>query len=151
MSHDFEYSDKFNKGMLEPSIVDFARRNPINTTSVTPVDNPTQQIQQTQNSNAQPSLSQQTQQQPCNVNLLSENNNIMSVNNVSQTFAQQIEQQAPQISPDIYMQQQPQMVETGPTLNLTIGGMGFINTLLLVILSGFIIGVLLIIVLYILK
>ena len=137
--------------MLEPSVVDFSRRNPINTTSVTPTNQQEQQIQPTQNSNAQPIPSQQSQQVPCNVNLMSENNNIMQINNVDQTFAQQVQQQAPQINPDIYMQQQPQMAQTGPVLSLTIGGMGFINTLLLMVLSVLTIGILFIVGLYIFK
>ena len=60
----------------------------------------------TQN-NTTPSNS--TQQQTSNVNLMSENNNMMQINNIDATYAQQIQQQAPQIAPDVYMQQQAQI------------------------------------------
>ncbi len=139
LSQDFEYSEKFRKGMIEPSVVDFSRRSPISSTSVTPTEQPNQEIQKPiQQSNAQPTPIQNPTQTPnCNVNLMSENNNMMSVNNVGQTFAQQIQQQAPQISPDVYMQQQAQMTQmqmaqSGPVLSLTMNGMGgFVNILVL--------------------
>ncbi len=139
LAQDFEYSEKFRKGMIEPSVVDFSRRSPISSTNVVPTEQPTQQIQQpVQHSTAQPTPIQQTQPtQNCNVNLMSENNNMMSVNNIGQTFAQQIQQQASQISPDIFMQQQSQiaqmqMAQAGPVLSLTMNGMGgFVNILVL--------------------
>lgn len=146
LSQDFEYSERFKKGMIEPSVVDFSRRSPISSTNVVPTEQPTQQIQHpVQHSNAQPTLIQQAQPtQNCNVNLMSENNNMMSVNNVGQTFAQQIQQQAPQISPDMFMQQQAQMAQqitqAGPQLTLTMGGgmmSGFVNVLLISLIIGF--------------
>lgn len=145
--------------MIEPSVVDFSRRSPISSTTVTPTEQTTQQIQQpVQHSNAQPTPIQQPQQAPnCNVNLMSENNNMMSVNNVGQTFAQQIQQQAPQISPDVFMQQQAQMAQmqmaqAGPTLSLTMGGMGgFVNVLVLTGLVGFVCGFIVWLILTIMK
>lgn len=47
----------------------------------------------------------------------------MQINNIDTTYAQQIQQQAPQIAPDVYMQQQAQiaaqqMTQAGPQLTL---------------------------------
>lgn len=148
LSHDFEYSEKFRKGMIEPSVVDFSRRNPISSSTVTSTEQPIQQIKQpTQHSNVQLTPIQQSQQMSnCNVNLMSENNNMMSINNIGQTFAQQIQQQAPQISSDLFMQQQAQMAQmqmehARPTLSLTMGGMGgFVNVLVLTGIVGFVCG-----------
>lgn len=153
MSDDFEYSEKFRKGMLEPSVKDFSQRGPISSATVS--------SGVTENSN--PSISQQqagatnsAHQQTSNVNLLSENNNMMQINNIDTTYAQQIQQQAPQIAPDVYMQQQAQiaaqqMTQAGPQLTLTMGGMGFVNTLLIAVLSGLVIGILIIFGLYLFK
>lgn len=87
---------------------------------------------------------------------MSENNNMMQINNIDTTYAQQIQQQAPQIAPDVYMQQQAQiaaqqMTQAGPQLTLTMGGMGFVNTLLIAVLSGLVIGILIIFGLYLFK
>ncbi len=65
---------------------------------------------------------------------------MMQINNIDITYAQQIQKQAPQITPDVYMQQQTQvaaqqMTQAGPQLTLTMGGMGFVNTLLIAVLS----------------
>lgn len=153
MSNDFEYSEKFRKGMLEPSVKDFSQRGPISSATVS--------SSVTENSN--PSISQQqagvtnsAHQQTSNVNLMSENNNMMQINNIDTTYAQQIQQQAPQIAPDVYMQQQAQiaaqqMTQAGPQLTLTMGGMGFVNTLLIAVLSGLVIGILIIFGLYLFK
>ena len=80
LAQDFEYSERFKKGMIEPSVVDFSRRSPISSTTLTLTEQPTQQIQQ----------------------------------------------QAPQINPDVFMQQQAQMAQMQmaqavPTLSLTMG------------------------------
>ena len=153
MSNDFEYSEKFRKGMLEPSVKDFSQRGLISSATVS--------SSVTENSN--PSISQQqagatnsAHQQTSNVNLMSENNNMMQINNIDTTYAQQIQQQAPQIAPDVYMQQQAQiaaqqMTQAGPQLTLTMGGMGFVNTLLIAVLSGLVIGILIIFGLYLFK
>jgi len=153
MSNDFEYSEKFRKGMLEPSVKDFSQRGSISSATVS--------SSVTENSN--PSISKQqagatnsAHQQTSNVNLMSENNNMMQINNIDTTYAQQIQQQAPQIAPDVYMQQQAQiaaqqMTQAGPQLTLTMGGMGFVNTLLIAVLSGLVIGILIIFGLYLFK
>lgn len=54
------------------------------------------------------------------------------------------------------MQQQAQiaaqqMTQAGPQLTLTMGGMGFVNTLLIAVLSGLVIGILIIFGLYLFK
>ena len=144
MSNDFEYSEKFRTGMLEPSIKDFSQRGPINSATVS--------SNTSENDNTNSSF-----QEPTNsVNLISENNNMMQINNIDKTYAQQIQQQAPQIAPDIYMQQQAQVAaqqktQAGPQLTLTMGGMGFVNTLLIAVLSGLVIGILIISGLYLFK
>lgn len=127
LEHDFEYTEHFKKGMLEPSVNDFARRTPISSTKLAPTPNQTPE--------------QITQGTKSNVNLFGENNNMLSVNNIDTPQAIQIQQQAPQINPDIFMQQQAQlqqmqMTSDGPTLSLTMGG--FINVL---VLSSLVIGV----------
>lgn len=127
LEHDFEYTEHFRKGMLEPSVSDFARRTPISSTKLAPTPNQTpEQIAQGTKSN---------------VNLFGENNNILSVNNIDTSQAVQIQQQASQINPDIFMQQQTQMQmsQGGPTLSLTMGGMeGFVNVIVLAgIVAGF--------------
>ena len=81
---------------------------------------------------------------------------MMQINNIDKTYAQQIQQQAPQIAPDIYMQQQAQVAaqqktQAGQQLTLTMGGMGFVNTLLIAVLSGLVIGILIISGLYLFK
>ena len=43
------------------------------------------------------------------------------------------------------------MTHAGPQLTLTMGGMGFVNTLLIAVLSGLVIGILLILRLYLFK
>lgn len=53
----------------------------------------------------------------------------MQINNIDITYAQQIQKQAPQITPDVYMQQQTQvaaqqMTQAGPQLTLTMGWNG---------------------------
>ena len=124
LEHDFEYTEHFKKGMLDPSISDFARRTPISSTKLAPTPNQT--------------LEQINQGTKSNVNLFGENNNILSVNNIDTSQAVQIQQQASQINPDIFMKQQlqtqqMQMSQGGPTLSLTMGGMrGFVNVLVLV-------------------
>lgn len=124
LEHDFEYTEHFKKGMLEPSVSDFARRTPISSTKLAPIPNQTPE--------------QITQGTKSNVNLFGENNNMLSVNNIDTSQAVQIQQQASQINPDIFMQQQTQMQmsQGGPTLSLTMGG--FINVLVLVgLVTGF--------------
>lgn len=153
LSQDFEYSDKFRVGMLEPSIRDFSRRTPISSAVVNTAEpqienNQSNVVQPTVTRNNQPEIQQSQQQVPCNVNLMGENNNMMQINNVDQTFAQQIQQQAPQIDPDIFMQQQAQMQQMqmsqgGPVLSLTMGSgpsMGFVNVLTISMITGLIIG-----------
>lgn len=54
------------------------------------------------------------------------------------------------------MQQQAQiaaqqMTQAGPQLTLTMDGMGFVNTLLIAVLSGLVIGILIIFGLYLFK
>lgn len=67
LEHDFEYTEHFKKGMLEPSISDFARKTPISSTKLAPtLDQTPEQI---------------TQGAKSNVNLFGENNNVLSVNN----------------------------------------------------------------------
>ena len=43
------------------------------------------------------------------------------------------------------------MTQAGPQLTLTMGGMGFVNTLLISVLSGLVIGILIIFGLYLFK
>lgn len=127
LEHDFEYTEHFRKGMLEPSVSDFARRTPISSTKLAPTSNQTP--------------AQIAQGTKSNVNLFGENNNMLSVNNIDTSQAVQIQQQASQINPDIFMQQQTQMQRSqeDPTLSLTMGGMGgFVNVLVLAgLVAGF--------------
>ncbi len=112
LEHDFEYTEHFRKGMLEPSISDFSRRTPINSTKLIPTPNQTpEQIAQGTKSN---------------VNLFGKNNNMLSVNNIDTSQAVQIQQQA-------------QMSQSGPTLSLTMKGTGgFANILILAgLVAGF--------------
>lgn len=153
LSQDFKYSDKFKVGMLEPSIRDFSRRNPISSSVINTdgylVSNGQNDIlQPIVAKNNQPDI-RQTQQTLCNVNLMSENNNMLQINNVEQTFAQQIQQQAPRINPDIFIQQQSQLqqmkmsqgesalsltIDSGPTMG------GFVNVLMISMIVGLIVG-----------
>ncbi len=95
LEQDFEYTEHFKNGMLSPSIVDFARRNPINSTHLAPTPNQTpEQIAQGTRSDVQ---------------LYGETNQMLSVNNVDTSLATQITNQASQINPDIFMQQQAQL------------------------------------------
>ena len=76
LEHDFEYTEHFKKGMLEPSISDFARRTLISSTKLLPTLNQT--------------LEQINQGTKSNVNLFGENNNILSINNIATSQAVQI-------------------------------------------------------------
>ena len=158
LSQDFEYSDKFKKGMLEPSVIDFSRRNNINTTSVTLADQPNHHVQPLKYSNAQPTSAQSSSEVLCNVNLMSENNNMIAINNIDQAFAQQIQYQAPQINPDLLLQQQTQMAQqmtqAGPQLTLKMnGGMmgGFVNVLLISLIIGLVCGIGIVLALYLIS
>lgn len=128
LEHDFEYTEHFTKGMLEPSISDFARRTPISSMKLAPTPNQT--------------LEQINQGIKSNVNLFGENNNILSVNNIETSQAVQIQQQASRVNPDIFMSQQlqmqqMQMSQKGHTLSLTMGGIrGFVNFLVLIGLAA---------------
>ncbi len=95
LEQDFEYTEHFKNGLLEPSIVDFSRRNPITSTHLAPTPNQTpEQIAQGTKSDVQ---------------LYGETNQMLSVNNIDTSLATQITKQASQVSPDIFMQQQAQL------------------------------------------
>ncbi len=119
LEHDFEYTEHFKKGMLEPSIVDFSRRTPINDIKLSPTPNQTpEQIAQSTKSD---------------LYLFGEINNMLSVNNVDTSFAVQIRKQVLQTNPDIFLKRQP----TGSELSTTMNNRGFINGLVLACIIGF--------------
>lgn len=123
----FDYDENFRKNMLEPSIVDFAERNPI-------MSSDTRQNTQSQNNNSQ----------KADYRAISETNNVLSVNNVEPEYANTIASAVQQVEPVIFQQQanqmamQPQM--GGPQMTLTMGG--FIHTLGIAVLVGFGVGLL---------
>lgn len=96
---DFAYDEQFKRNMLEHIIMDFARRTPFNSTSLSPTPNQ--------------SLEQISLQSRSNVRLYGENNNILTVSNVPTAVAVKIQERVPDINPDIYIKQLEQERKNG--------------------------------------
>jgi len=127
----FDYNDEFKQNMLEPAITDYAQCSPVMSSDIKP--------HQTDAG---------TNPQMADYRAVSENNNVLSVNNVQPEYANAISSAVQQIEPVAYQQQMNQQMAMqqqmgGPTLTLTMGGggmSGFVNALVLALIVGFIVG-----------
>lgn len=124
----FDYNESFRQNMLEPAIVDFAERNPISSsdTRKNAISNNTAVSTQSSDYRA-----------------ISETNNVLSINNVQPEYANTVASAVQQVEPTVFQQQMNQQMVMqqqmgGPQLTLTMGG--FVNTLLISLIIGFVCG-----------
>ncbi|MDD4054162.1 MAG: hypothetical protein PHZ20_04990 [Bacilli bacterium] len=114
----WDYNDTFRTEMLEPSIVDYAQRSPMMNVEVKPSEN---------NPNV------------ADFQTYSENNNMLSINNIDINYANNISNAIQQIDPVVFNQQQAlAMQSVAPVMTKTMGG--FVNVLVLSGIVGFICG-----------
>lgn len=118
---DFECDEAFRTGLLEPSLLDYAKTNPIVDGKVNDSDN---------------GLSQYM--------AFSETNNVLTVNNVSREYASYIDQEIKKVDPLVFQQQmeqyQQQTQGTGGYQRTLSKNSGFLNVLLLSSIVGFAAG-----------
>lgn len=118
---DFECDEAFKTGLLEPSLLDYAKTNPIVDGKVNDSDN---------------GLSQYM--------AFSETNNVLTVNNVSREYASYIDQEIKKVDPLVFQQQmeqyQQQTQGTGGYQRTLSKNSGFLNVLLLSSIVGFAAG-----------
>lgn len=113
-SHTFDYNDDFRQNMLSQSVNDYAQCSPVLDTGIT----------QQENGNV-------------NMQVMGENNNVLTVNNVEPEMAVSLNATVQQTPPTVYEQQQTQQMAIGQEmggqqLSKTLGTMnGFSNTLIL--------------------
>ncbi len=118
---DFECDEAFRTGLLEPSLLDYAKTNPIVDGKVNDSNN---------------GLSQYM--------AFSETNNVLTVNNVSREYASYIDQEIKKVDPLVFQQQmeqyQQQTQGTGGYQRTLSKNSGFLNVLLLSSIVGFAAG-----------
>ena len=118
---DFEYDEVFRTGMLEPSLLDYAKTNPIVDGKVNTSDN---------------GLSQYM--------AFSETNNTLTVNNISREYANYIDQEIKKVNPIVFQQQmekyQQQVQNTDSYQRVLKKNSGFLNILMLSSIVGFMAG-----------
>lgn len=121
-SHTFDYNERFRQQLLEPAIVDFVQCSPVMNSEIK-LHNDDNEIQQ----------------QSADYQAISENNSVLSVNNVPPKYANTISSAVRQIEPVTYQQQmamQHQMEES----QLTLSRGGFVNAFFLIGIIGFLCG-----------
>lgn len=102
-SHTFDYNERFRQQLLEPAIVDFVQCSPVMNSEI--------KLHNDDNG---------IQQQSADYQAISENNSVLSVNNVPPKYANTISSAVRQIEPVTYQQQmamQHQMEESQLTLS----------------------------------
>ena len=118
---DFEYDEVFRTGMLEPSLLDYAKTNPIVDGKVNTSDN---------------GLSQYM--------AFSETNNTLTFNNISREYANYIDQEIKKVNPIVFQQQmekyQQQVQNTDSYQRVLKKNSGFLNILMLSSIVGFMAG-----------
>lgn len=118
---DFECDEAFRTGLLEPSLLDYAKTNPIVDGKVNDSNN---------------GLSQYM--------AFSETNNVLTVNNVSREYASYIDQEIKKVDPLVFQQQmeqyQQQTQDTGGYQRTLSKNSGFLNVLMLSSIVGFAAG-----------
>jgi len=118
---DFECDEVFRTGMLEPSLLDYAKTNPIVDGKINTSDN---------------GLSQYM--------AFSETNNVLTVNNVSREYANYIDQEIKKVDPIVFQQQmeqyQQQVQNTYSYQRVLKKNSGFLNILMLSSIVGFMAG-----------
>lgn len=118
---DFECDETFRTGLLEPSLLDYAKTNPIVDGKVNDSNN---------------GLSQYM--------AFSETNNVLTVNNVSREYANYIDQKIKKVDPLVFQQQmdqyQQQTQGTGGYQRTLSKNSGFLNVLMLSSIVGFAVG-----------
>lgn len=121
-SHTFDYNELFRQQLLEPAIVDFVQCSPVMNSEI--------KLHNDDNG---------IQQQSADYQAISENNSVLSVNNVPPKYANTISSAVRQIEPVTYQQQmamQHQMEES----QLTLSRGGFVNAFFLIGIIGFLCG-----------
>lgn len=121
-SHTFDYNERFRQQLLEPAIVDFVQCSPVMNSEI--------KLHNDDNG---------IQQQSADYQAISENNSVLSVNNVPPKYANTISSAVRQIEPVTYQQQmamQHQMEES----QLTLSRGGFVNAFFLIGIIGFLCG-----------
>lgn len=118
---DFECDEAFRTGLLEPSLLDYAKTNPIVDGKVNDSNN---------------GLSQYM--------AFSETNNVLTVNNVSREYANYIDQKIKKVDPLVFQQQMEQYLQqtqgTGCYQRTLSKNSGFLNVLMLSSIVGFAAG-----------
>lgn len=118
---DFECDEAFRTGLLEPSLLNYAKTNPIVDGKVNDSNN---------------GLSQYM--------AFSETNNVLTVNNVSREYANYIDQKIKKVDPLVFQQQMEQYLQqtqgTGCYQRTLSKNSGFLNVLMLSSIVGFAAG-----------
>lgn len=118
---DFECDEVFRTGMLEPSLLDYAKTNPIVDGKVNTSDN---------------GLSQYM--------AFSETNNVLTVNNISREYASYIDEEIKKVDPIVFQQQmdqyQQQVQNTYSYQRVLKKNSGFLNIIMLSSIVGFMAG-----------
>lgn len=126
----FDYNDDFRQQVLAPSVIDYAQCSPIKSSEVKGNSNQIGEESQTVDYQA-----------------VSENNNVLSVNNIEPQYATEISNAIQQIEPVAYQQQQSQQMAIqqemgGQQLGLALGSHpsmnGFASTIILSVVVGII-------------
>lgn len=130
----FDYNDNFRQKMLAPSIIDYADCSPVMTSNI-------------QENNMNTSMNGN---QTANYYSTSENNNILSVNNIETQYAKEISNAVTQITPQAFQKQQEQQKARqqeigGVQLTRTLGSMGGYVKVGLLAVAGFILSIIIII------
>lgn len=118
---DFEYDEVFRMGMLEPSLIDYAKTNPITKGKINTIDNGMSQYM-----------------------AYSETNSVLTVNNISEEYANYIDQEIKKVDPVIFQQQmeqyQQQVQDTYSFQKTLKNNSGFLSILMLSSIVGFVAG-----------
>lgn len=126
----FDYNDDFRRQVLAPSVIDYAQCSPIMSAEIK--GHSSQIVEESQTADYQ---------------AVSENNNVLSVNNIEPQYAHEISNTVQQIEPIAYQQQQSQQMAMqqemgGQQLGLSLGSYpsigGFVNTIILIVVVGII-------------
>lgn len=121
-SHTFDYNERFRQQLLEPAIVDFVQCSPVMNSEI--------KLHNDDNG---------IQQQSADYQAISENNSVLSVNNVPPKYANTISSAVRQIEPVTY-QQQMAMQHQMEGSQLTLSRGGFVNAFFLIGIIGFLCG-----------
>ena len=121
LQQDFLCDDFFRTGMLEPSIVDYAKTNPIVSGNV-----------------------EQISGDIAKYSAFSETNNVLTINNITREYGEYIDDAVQKIDPVLFQQQMEQylqaQMESSYQKSIGKNSGGFLNVLLLSAIVGFFVG-----------